>query len=37
MARTVLGRGLNALIPNKNDDISVDIKQVAIRQISPNP
>ena len=36
MARTVLGRGLNALIPNKNEDTSVDIKQVAIRQISPN-
>lgn len=37
MARTVLGRGLNALIPNKSEEISVDIKQVGIRQISPNP
>jgi len=34
MARTVLGRGLSALIPSKNQEI--DLKQIPINQISPN-
>jgi len=34
MARTVLGRGLSALIPSKNQEI--DLKQIPISQINPN-
>ena len=35
MARTVLGRGLSALIPSKN--LEIDLKQIPVEQINPNP
>ena len=38
MARTVLGRGLSALIPNnKSEAPEIDIKQISTGQIVPNP
>ena len=38
MARTVLGRGLSALIPNnKGEAPEIDIKQISTGQIVPNP
>jgi ParB family chromosome partitioning protein len=36
MARTVLGRGLSALIPNKVN-VETNLKMVSVDQISPNP